>query len=150
MRIVVLEETLGTGVKDFNLLIAGTRREASSIRMVGDRSHHTRMVEEAVNDRFSQQVPKSDASVVTARCDHARVHGKLRRANPVGVALERLAEFALMHIPDLNEFIVGGRNEQATILVEIDRLDGCCVATHHRAVCTRVIVPDPDCCVAGY
>ena len=102
-----------------------------------------------MNNCLSSKVPKPDASVVATRGDHARVKRKLRGSHPVVVAFERLAELALMHVPDLHQLIVRGRNKQASILVEVDRLYRCRVTIHDRAVSTCVIVPYTNGRIAG-
>ena len=94
-----------------------------------------------MDNRFGLQVPQADAPIVTTGGDHARVEGELRRAHPVRVALERLAELALVHVPDLHELVIGSGDEQAAVLVEVDRLDRSCVTTHNRAVRACIIVP---------
>ena len=106
MCVIVLKESLGATVENFDLLIGGARCETGTIWMELDTGYHTTVVKELMHDILRAQVPQFYRAIVTTGGDHARIHRELRGSHPVSVAFECKVELTLFHVPNLDQLIV--------------------------------------------
>ena len=63
--------------------------------------------------------------------------------------LECLTELALVYIPELDQFVIGGGDQHRAIHVEIDALDWGLVTIHDGALCASIVIPDSNSRVSG-
>lgn len=65
------------------------------------------MIHELMNHGAGTYIPQFDAAIIATRGDHARIIRKLRGSYPVRMTFQCQAELTLLHIPDLNQLVIG-------------------------------------------
>jgi len=120
MSVIVLQETLRTDIENFDLFVRGARCKASAIGMKLNIRDHAGVIGKGVDNTIMLDVPQLDSPVITARCHHSRIQRELRTSNPVLMALERLKELKLFHVPDLHQLVIGCRNQPGAVRVKRD------------------------------
>lgn len=146
--VVMLEEPLGTTVKDFDLLVRTTSCKAGAIWMIFNITDHSSMVNECVNQAGVNYVPQLYCSVVRSRCNHSWVKRKLCAAHPVLMSRKTLNELPFFSVPNFYQLIITSGNKQGSISVESNTLDWCWVPFHNCASCWCVVAPNPNCVIS--
>ena len=66
MSIIVLQQALGTAIKNFDLLVSATSSQASTIRVEFNIVDHTCVISESMDQVSVHNIPQFDSAIVRA------------------------------------------------------------------------------------
>lgn len=110
VRVVVLEKTLWTTVKNLDLFVCAACCKTWAIRVIFDVTDHSSVVNKGVNETGVDYIPQFNCSVIRPRSNHSGVEWKLRASDPVLVSWKALYELPFISIPHFYKLIIASRN----------------------------------------
>lgn len=147
VSIIVLQESVGTVVKNLNLSIWAARSNASSIWVEFHIWNHSSVICKRMDLLVWVNIPQSHSLVITCRCNHSCIIWELSLSYPVSVSFESLNEFTLNDWPHLDSFIVWSREQELAICIVLNTLNWSWVALKNIWECFSIIVPQSNCVI---
>lgn len=144
VSVIMLEESLRSWVKDFDLLVCWTWSNHWACWIISNLIDHTCMICDLSQLSASLSVPELYTCVITSRDHSSWVRAKSTCSDPVLMSLNSCDKLLFSNVPKFKSLIISARNKQLAVTWKIEISNWSSMRLEHLGWSFNAVCPEPD------